>query len=139
MSKATSLTLGPSGRLVVIDPFDAANFSELSVKPQPLITKDGVTVASHLQNLSVKKTKLEKALVNIGSKLCIDASERTNEESGDGTTTTTVIAKAVLEHGTPLFLSSNVNQQSFRKGVDFAVKTICNELDKISTKVTNKQ
>ena len=86
------MTLGPGGRNVVIDPFEAANFNALAVYPKPVITKDGVTVAQHI-NL------LNDSLENIGARLMIDAAERANEESGDGTTTCTVIARSFIEHG----------------------------------------
>ena len=76
----------------MIDPFEAANFNSLAVYPKPVITKDGVTVATHI-NL------LNDSLENIGSRLLIDAAERTNEESGDGTTSCTVIARSFLENG----------------------------------------
>ena len=88
LAKAVSLTLGPGGRTVVVDPFEAANYSGLSVKPQPIITKDGVTVAKYLSRV----TRETGCLKNIGSKLLADAADRANEESGDGTTTCTVIA-----------------------------------------------
>ena len=76
----------------MIDPFEAANFNAMSVQPLPVITKDGVTVATHINLLS-------DSLENIGARLLIDAAERANEESGDGTTSTAVIARSFLEHG----------------------------------------
>ena len=66
------MTLGPGGRNVVIDPFEAANYNALAVYPKPVITKDGVTVAQHL-NL------LNDSLENIGARLMIDAAERAND------------------------------------------------------------
>ena len=63
------MTLGPGGRNAVIDPFEVANFNSLSVYPKPVITKDGVTVAQHI-NL------LNDSLENIGARLLIDAAER---------------------------------------------------------------
>ena len=95
------MTLGPGGRTVLIDPYEQMNSSNLSNKPDPIITKDGVTVAKYL-NFSGKTP-----LHNIGAKLLIDAAERANEESGDGTTTCTVIARALLENGTKMLLASS--------------------------------
>ncbi len=53
VARAVELTLGPGGRTVVIDPFESANFNDLSVKPQPQITKDGVTVAKSINMTSL--------------------------------------------------------------------------------------
>jgi len=61
--------LGPGGRTVVIDPFKASNFNEYSVYPKPIITKDGVTVAKHVDLLGNSKMQ------NIGARLLIDAAE----------------------------------------------------------------
>lgn len=77
---------------MVYDPFEPTVHSELSKMPMPQITKDGVTVARQVKSL---KDRVE----SIGCKLLIDASERTNEESGDGTTSSTVIASCILEKG----------------------------------------
>ena len=89
MGKGVRSTLGPGGRNVAIDPWSPGELSDLSLDPKPIITKDGVTVAENIK-------LFHNQLKNIGSKLLIDAAQRSNEESGDGTTTTTVIANAVL-------------------------------------------
>ena len=85
LSKAVSLTMGPGGRSVMIDPWNAEQYNELSIYPKPIITKDGVTVASNIN-------MMQNQLHNIGSKLFIDAAKLANEQSGDGTTSCTIIA-----------------------------------------------
>jgi chaperonin GroEL len=81
---------------VCIDPFDKANHSELSLKPEPVITKDGITVAKSINYLAMARDPERGRLQNIGAKLFIDAAARANEESGDGTTSCTVIARSIL-------------------------------------------
>ena len=81
---------------MAIDPFEEKNFNALSVYPLPVITKDGVTVAKAINYLSNTKHPEKGRLQNIGAKLLIDAASRTNEESGDGTTTCTLIACTML-------------------------------------------
>ena len=97
VSQCVSLTLGPGGRLVMLqgmpagadqDPFSSLNAKELQV------TKDGVTVAKALNSYSSNCR-----LTNIGAKLIIDASERANEECGDGTTTATLIGGFLIQEG----------------------------------------
>lgn len=68
LGRAVEATLGPGGRNVVVDPFQAGNFNQFSVYPKPIITKDGVTVA---RNISLLHNKLH----NVGSRLLIDAAE----------------------------------------------------------------
>ena len=91
------VTMGPHGRLVAIDPFEVANFNELSVKPEPKITKDGVTVTKAINYISDAKNVEKGRLQNIGAKLLIDAASRTEQESGDGTTACTVIADSIIQ------------------------------------------
>jgi len=86
-------TLGPGGKNVAIDPWKPDMGHADLLAPQPIITKDGVTVAQNIDLLN------HGALQNIGAKLLIDAAAMSNEESGDGTTSTTVIAAAILKHG----------------------------------------
>jgi chaperonin GroEL len=76
---------------------------------QPIITKDGVTVASHIRLYNEK-------IQNIGAKLLIDAAQRTNEETGDGTTTCTVIAKSILHHGINR-IQAGANPIELRRGI----------------------
>lgn len=99
LSKAVELTLGPGGRTVVIDPYERANFNALSKYPDPVITKDGVTVAKAINYLASSDHQIRGRLNNIGAKLFIDAASSTNDESGDGTTSCIVIARALLNEG----------------------------------------
>ena len=73
LSKAVELTLGPGGRTVVIDPYEKANFNSLSKYPDPVITKDGVTVAKAINYLADSSNEVRGRLNNIGAKLFIDA------------------------------------------------------------------
>ena len=77
---------------------------------KPYITKDGVTVAKSL-------TLFGNSLETIGAKLTADAADRTNEECGDGTTTSTVIAHAILREGIKAMQYGNVNPVELRKGI----------------------
>jgi chaperonin GroEL len=119
------------GRNVIIDPFDSKLFTDIQVYPQPQITKDGVTVAKSINLLA------GGAIQNIGCKLLIDAAERTNEESGDGTTTCTVIANSFLQNSQKyLVASESRNITEFRKGIRDAVAIVLGELDKMAARVT---
>jgi len=119
---------------VVIDPFKQAQFNQFSVYPKPIITKDGVTVA---QNIDLLADRLN----NLGARLMIDAAEQANEMSGDGTTSCTVIALAILEHGKRLeaFSGCRANLTEFRRGVLEAVQIISNELDAMAQPVTSQE
>jgi chaperonin GroEL len=94
LAKAVGSTLGPGGRSVVSDPYEEAIYgpSPFSAYPAPIVTKDGVSVAKQL-NL------LKPRIGNLGARLLIDAADRANEESGDGTTSCTVIAESILKEG----------------------------------------
>ena len=83
-------TLGPGGRNVTIDPWTAESDDPMQLYPKPIITKDGVTVA---QNINL----MQNQMCNIGAKMLQDAANKAGEESGDGTSTCTVLAKAILE------------------------------------------
>lgn len=73
LAKAVELTLGPGGRTVMIDPYEKANFNALSKYPDPVITKDGVTVAKAINYLASEENQVRGRLNNIGAKLFIDA------------------------------------------------------------------
>ena len=116
---------------MTIDPFERANFNEFSVKPKPIVTKDGVSVARQI-NL------LQDQMENIGARLLIDAAEQANELSGDGTTTCTVVAQSILEHGQKLqgaSQSNRINMIEYRKGILDAVKFLSEELSKLARPV----
>ena len=99
LAKAVELTLGPGGRTVMIDPYEKANFNALSKYPDPVITKDGVTVAKAINYLASEEDQVRGRLNNIGAKLFFDAAQTTNDESGDGTTSCMIIARSLLEEG----------------------------------------
>ena len=93
LASAVKVTMGPSGQNVVI---------ERPGQP-PHLTKDGVTVAQNINFLGLMSIN---QLQNIGSKLLIDASQRANEESGDGTTSCIVLAHSILANGQKLIMQS---------------------------------
>jgi chaperonin GroEL len=106
--------------------------SVLSGRHQPVnITKDGVTVARSLNKLSA-----DCRLKNIGANLVIDASERANEECGDGTTTSALLAGYIMREGSKLLMSSSsINPIELRRGIQLAVTEVCTELDKMARKI----
>ena len=95
------------------------------------ISKDGVTVARSLNKLSA-----ECRLTNIGANLVIDASERANEECGDGTTTSALLAGFIMREGSKLLMSSSsINPIELRRGMQHAVSEVCKELDNMAIKI----
>lgn len=96
----------------------------------PKVTKDGVTVA--------KSIDLKDKYKNIGAKLVQDVANNTNEEAGDGTTTATVLARAVAKEGFDT-ISKGANPVEIRKGVMTAVETVINELKRTSKPVTTPE
>jgi chaperonin GroEL len=116
LAKAVRVTLGPSGRNVVIQkPFEA-----------PRITKDGVTVA--------EEVVLKDAMENMGAQMVREVASRTKDETGDGTTTATVLAHAILREGIAA-VSAGRNPMELKKGVDFAVAKVDNILAGMAQKV----
>merc|ERR1712158_122313 len=109
--------MGPKGRNVLIEQAWGA----------PKITKDGVTVA--------KAVELEDKLQNIGAKLIQDVANQTNDEAGDGTTTATVLARAIAKAGFEKVDKRGANPVEVRKGVKKAVNAIVAELDNLSQPV----
>ena len=116
LAKAVAVTLGPKGRNVVIR-------REVG---SPLSTKDGVTVAKEI----VLKNKFE----NMGAQLVKEASSKTADIAGDGTTTAIVLAEAVYSEGVKAVIAG-ANPVSVKKGIDKAVAEICKALDDLSTKI----
>lgn len=96
----------------------------------PKVTKDGVTVA--------KSIDLKDKYKNIGAKLVQDVANNTNEEAGDGTTTATVLARAIAKEGFDN-ISKGANPVEIRRGVMMAVETIINELKNLSKPVTTPE
>ena len=116
LARAVKATLGPAGKNVVIE----KSFGG------PQVTKDGVTVA--------KEIELEDPFENMGAKLVREVSSKTNDVAGDGTTTATVLAEAILTSG-QRFLTSGVNPMDLKAGIEKAVDAVVAELQGMSKKV----
>ncbi|HHA0527028.1 chaperonin GroEL [Staphylococcus aureus] len=119
LANAVKVTIGPKGRNVVLD----KEFTE------PLITNDGVTIA--------KEIELEDPYENMGAKLVQEVANKTNEIAGDGTTTATVLAQAMIQEGLKN-VTSGANPVGLRQGIDKAVKVAVEALHENSQKVENK-
>ncbi|HHY29649.1 MAG TPA: chaperonin GroEL [Syntrophaceticus sp.] len=120
VAEAVKTTLGPKGRNVVLD----KKFGS------PTITKDGVTVA--------KEIELEDAFENMGAQLCKEVASKTNEIAGDGTTTATVLAQAIVSEGLKN-VTAGANPIFLKRGIDMAVEKAVEEMKKISTPVETKE
>ncbi|EPD50467.1 chaperonin [Staphylococcus sp. HGB0015] len=120
LANAVKVTIGPKGRNVVLDKEFTA----------PLITNDGVTIA--------KEIELEDPYENMGAKLVQEVANKTNEIAGDGTTTATVLAQAMIQEGLKN-VTSGANPVGIRQGIDKAVAVAIEALHNISQKVENKE
>ncbi|EGQ3661350.1 TPA: chaperonin GroEL [Staphylococcus pseudintermedius] len=120
LANAVKVTIGPKGRNVVLDKEFTA----------PLITNDGVTIA--------KEIELEDPYENMGAKLVQEVANKTNEIAGDGTTTATVLAQAMIQEGLKN-VTSGANPVGIRQGIDKAVAVAIESLHNISQKVENKE
>jgi len=118
LANAVKVTLGPKGRNVVID----KKFGT------PQVTKDGVTVA--------KEVELKDKFENMGAQLVKDVASKTNEQAGDGTTTATVLAQAIISVGIKN-VTSGANPMDLKRGIDKAVAAVVANLRKQSRKVGN--
>ena len=105
LADAVKVTLGPKGRNVVIDKSFGA----------PRITKDGVTVA--------KEVELEDKFENMGAQMVREVASRTNDEAGDGTTTATVLAQAIVREGMKS-VAAGMNPMDLKRGIDQAVSIV---------------
>ncbi|MGX5790951.1 chaperonin GroEL [Staphylococcus equorum] len=119
LANAVKVTIGPKGRNVVLD----------KEYTSPLITNDGVTIA--------KEIELEDPYENMGAKLVQEVANKTNEIAGDGTTTATVLAQAMIQEGLKN-VTSGANPVGLRQGIDKAVDVAINALQEISQNVDNK-
>jgi chaperonin GroEL len=116
LANAVKATLGPKGRNVVIDKKFGA----------PQITKDGVTVA--------KEIELADAVENMGAQMVKEVASKTNDIAGDGTTTATVLAQAIISTGLKN-VAAGANPMDLKRGIDKAVSTVVTELEKLSQEV----
>lgn len=119
LANAVKVTLGPKGRNVVLE----KKFGS------PLITNDGVTIA--------KEIELEDAFENMGAKLVAEVASKTNDIAGDGTTTATVLAQAMIREGLKN-VTSGANPMVIRKGIEKAVSVAVEELKAISKPIEGK-
>ncbi len=120
LAEAVAVTLGPKGRNVVI---------EKSYGP-PTITKDGVTVA--------KEIEVEHRFENMGAQMVKEVASRTSDKAGDGTTTATVLARAIYEEGLRLVAAGH-NPMDLKRGIDRAVEVVVDELKKLSQPTHGKK
>ena len=118
LAEAVKVTLGPKGRNVVLEKSFGA----------PRVTKDGVTVA--------KEIELEDKFENMGAQMLKEVASKTSDVAGDGTTTATVLAQAIVKEGLKS-VAAGANPMDLKRGVDQAVQAVVDELKSRSKKVTN--
>jgi chaperonin GroEL len=118
LTHAVRVTLGPKGRNVILDKSFGA----------PRITKDGVTVA--------KEIELDDKFENMGAQMVREVASKTSDQAGDGTTTATVLAHAIVREGAKA-VAAGMNPMDLKRGVDLAVETIVADLQKNSKNVTS--
>src|SRR6201984_2911899 len=105
LADAVTVTLGPKGRNVVLEKSFGA----------PNITKDGVTVA--------KEIELEDKFENMGAQMVKEVASKTNDDAGDGTTTATVLAQAIVKEGSKA-VAAGMNPMDLKRGIDLAVEAV---------------
>ena len=120
LANAVKVTLGPKGRNVLLDKSFGA----------PRMTKDGVTVA--------KEIELEDKFENMGAQMVREVASKTSDVAGDGTTTATVLAAAMVREGSKA-VAAGMNPMDLKRGVDLAVEAIVEDLNKNSKKVTSNE
>ncbi|WP_297802321.1 chaperonin GroEL [uncultured Polaribacter sp.] len=118
LANAVKVTLGPKGRNVIISKSFGA----------PTVTKDGVSVA--------KEVELENELENMGAQMVKEVASKTNDLAGDGTTTATVLAQAIVKEGLKN-VAAGANPMDLKRGIDKAVSAIVSDLEKQTQKVGN--
>jgi len=116
LANAVKVTLGPKGRNVVLDKSFGA----------PRTTKDGVTVA--------KDVELQDKFQNMGAQMVREVASKTNDVSGDGTTTATVLAQAIVREGSKS-VAAGMNPMDLKRGIDVAVSAVVANLEKQSNKI----
>src|SRR6186997_441345 len=120
LANAVKVTLGPKGRNVVLDKSFGA----------PRISKDGVTVA--------KEIELEDKFENMGAQMVREVASKTSDQAGDGTTTATVLAHAIVREGAKS-VAAGMNPMDLKRGIDLAVEAVVEDLKKNSKKVTSNE
>jgi len=120
IANAVKVTLGPKGRNVVIEKSFGA----------PRITKDGVSVA--------KEIELADKFQNLGAQMIKEVASKTNDIAGDGTTTSTVLAQAIVREGVKA-VAAGLNPMDLKRGVDIAVEAVIKEIKAMSKKVSGKE
>ncbi|MBL8686755.1 MAG: chaperonin GroEL [Alphaproteobacteria bacterium] len=120
LANAVKVTLGPKGRNVVIDKSFGA----------PRITKDGVTVA--------KEIELVDKFENMGAQMVREVASKTNDKAGDGTTTATVLAQAIVREGCKA-VAAGMNPMDLKRGIDLAVESVVDDVKKRSKKVSTSE
>src|ERR1700737_794898 len=120
LNNAVKVTLGPKGRNVVLDKSFGA----------PRITKDGVTVA--------KEIELEEKFENMGAQMVREVASKASDFAGDGTTTATVLAQAIVKEGSKA-VAAGMNPMDLKRGIDLAVDAVVEDLKKNSKKVTSNE
>lgn len=120
LADAVAVTLGPTGRNVILDKSFAG----------PTVTKDGVTVA--------KEIELEDRFENMGAKLVNEVASKTSDIAGDGTTTATILARAIYKEGLRQ-VTAGSNPTAIRRGIDKAVQAAVEHLQSMAKKVTSKE
>ncbi|MBU0728047.1 chaperonin GroEL [Patescibacteria group bacterium] len=121
LNNAVRVTMGPKGRNALLEKKYGA----------PTITNDGVSIAREID--------LEDPFENMGAQLVKEVANKTNDVAGDGTTTATVLAHAIIKEGMHHITTNKVNPMLLKKGIEEAVKLVINELDKIKKEVTTKE
>src|SRR6185436_10171466 len=120
LANAVKVTLGPKGRNVVLDKSFGA----------PRVTKDGVTVA--------KEIELADKFENMGAQMVREVASKTSTVAGDGTTTATVLAHAIVREGAKA-VAAGMNPMDLKRGVDLAIEAVVKDLQKNSKKVTSNE
>src|SRR6516162_6175553 len=116
LANAVRVTLGPKGRNVVLDKSFGA----------PRITKDGVTVA--------KEIELDDKFENMGAQMVREVAQKTNDNAGDGTTTATVLAHAIVREGAKA-VAAGMNPMDLRRGIEVAVQAVIKDIEKRAKRV----
>src|SRR3954451_2803422 len=117
LANAVKVTLGPKGRNIILDKSYGA----------PRITKDGVTVA--------KEIELSDRFENMGAQMVKEVASKTSDQAGDGTTTATVLAQAIVRGGSKA-VAAGMNPMDLKRGIDMAVDAVVNEIKKVSKRVS---